>query len=103
MPNEASVPMFNSDIDLRLWRFQLAKAFRVNIRQRRRQENNIASARPAALTQSPDARSDVRACWRGGSASYRSRASRRMSGRSVDEPSALLSSRTLRIRGVAVV
>jgi len=47
MPNEAPVPMFNIHIDLRLWRFQLAKFFGVNIPQRHRQDNNIASARPA--------------------------------------------------------
>src|SRR5947199_10077309 len=45
-----------------------------NIPQRHRQDNSIASARRAALTQSQDARSDARACWRGGSVNCRSRA-----------------------------
>src|SRR6266550_2870497 len=55
-------------------RFQLAKAFGVNIPQRHRQDNSIASARPAERTQSRDARSGARACLHGGSVSCRSRA-----------------------------
>jgi hypothetical protein len=43
----------------------------INIPQRRRQENSIASARPVALTQSQGARSGARACWRGGSVNCR--------------------------------
>ena len=77
--------------------------FEFNILRRRRQDNSIASAHPAALTQSRDARSDARAWWRDDSAKCRNRGWRRMSDKSADEPSRRRSSRILRIRGVAAL
>src|SRR4029453_3561281 len=77
--------------------------FEFNILQRRRQDNSIASAHPAALTQSRDARSDARAWWRDDSARCRNKGGRRMSDKSVDEPSGRRSSCILRIQSVAAL
>jgi hypothetical protein len=77
--------------------------FEFNIPQKRRQDNSTASAHPAALTQSRDARSDAHAWSRDDSARCRNRGSRRMSDKFADEPSRRRSSRILRIRGVAAL
>jgi hypothetical protein len=70
----------------------------INIRKTRRQNNSTTSARSAAPKRLPDARWHAHAYWRGDSANYRNKVSRRIPDRCADAPIARRSSHTRRIR-----
>jgi hypothetical protein len=74
-----------------------------NILQTRHRGNSTTSARRAERMQLPDDRLRARAYWRGGSVSYRSKASHCTLGTFASGPIAPQFLRIPRIRGVAVV